>query len=114
MKTADRIEIDYRAAKIVGREHAALLEIRDDGQMITIMKNDPTPGGNTYEYEIWVDRSMLRQVARVYVPRTGFEASISASDAAEIIVLDLDPETVAYRTKELNRLTRKNRSVFVA
>lgn len=109
MKTADRIEIDYRAAKIVGREHAALLEIEHEHGMVTVRKNDAT-GHYTSEYEIWVHVNARRQVARVYVPRTGFEASISASDAAAIIVLDLDPETVAYRTKELNRLTRKNRA----
>lgn len=106
MKTAKKIETDYRAAKIVGRDHADLLSIEDDGQTVTIRKEDPT-GKCTSEWTIWVDRSARRQVARVYVPRTGYEAAISATDAASVIMLDSDPERVVERTRSINAHDRK-------
>ena len=106
MKTADKIAIAYRAAKMVGREHAALLEIEDDGEMLTIIKNDPN-GEYTSEWTIWVHRSARRQVARVYVPRTGYEAAISANDVDMVVVLDKDAEKVVEQTKRLNALDRK-------
>jgi len=106
MKTAEKIEIAYRVAKSVSREHADLLEIEDDGEMLTIIKNDPT-GRNTSEWTIWVDKTARRQVARVYVPRTGYEAAINAGDADYVIVLDSDPETVVERTRSINAHDRK-------
>jgi len=102
MKTADKIQVAYDVAQMIGRDHAAYLEIEDDGDMLTVTKNDPTPGGYTCEYEIWVHRSARRQVARVYVPRTGYEASISASDADLVIMLDRDPETVVEQSRAIN------------
>ena len=91
MRTADKIASTYRAAKYLGREGAELLELEDDGQTIAILKQDAT-GYNTSEWTIWVDRSARRQVAWVYVPRTGYEAAITADDAATVILLDGDPE----------------------
>ena len=106
MKTAEKIEIAYRAAKMVGREHADLLSIEDDGQTVTIRKDDPT-GECTSEWTIWVDRSALRQVARVYVPATGFEAAISASDVDSVVVVDSDPQVEVERTRSMREHDRK-------
>ena len=106
MKTAKKIEMHYRAAKIVGREHADLLEMTETEQEIEIRKIDST-GNWTSEWTIWVDKTARRQVARVYVPRTGYEASISANDAALVIMLDSDPETVVERTRSINAHDRK-------
>lgn len=108
MKTADKIAIAYRAAKMVGREHAALLEIEDDGEMLTIVKNDPT-GDYTSEWTIWVHRSASRQVARVYVPATGYEAAITAGDADSVILLDSNPEKVVEQTRFINRAEARRR-----
>ena len=106
MKTAEKIEIAYRVAKSVSREHADLLSIEDDGQIVTIRKDDPE-GYNSSEWTISVDRGALRQVARVYVPQTGYEAAINAGDADEVIVLDSDPERVVERTRSLRRHDRE-------
>lgn len=106
MKTAEKIEIAYRVAKYAGREHADLLSIEDDGQTVTIRKDDPT-GEYTSEWTIWVDRSALRQVARVYVPRTGYESAISANDVDMVVVLDNDPEKEIERTRSMREHDRK-------
>lgn len=105
MNTTAKIIATYRAAKIADRDHAGLLEIEDDGDMVTIRKNDPT-GYNTCEWEIWVHRSARRQVARVYVAATCYEAAITADDAATVIMLDSDPEAVVEQTRWLNRQRR--------
>lgn len=106
MRTAEKIEIDYRVAKTVGREHADLLSIEDDGQTLTIRKEDPT-GRLTSEWTIWVDKTARRQVARVYVPATGYEAAINASDAASVIIIDSDPQKEVEITCSMREHDRK-------
>lgn len=108
MKTATKIEIAYRVAKMVERDHADLLEITENEEEIEVRKNDPT-GYHTSEWTIWVNKKARRQYARVYVPATGYESAISASDADMVIVLDADPETVVEQTKYLNDAARIRR-----
>lgn len=110
MKTADKIRIAYRVAKMVGREHAALLDITEKDDEIEIRKNDAT-GHYTSEWTIWVDTTARRQVARVYVPSTGYEAAISAADADAVIILDSDPEVEIEKTKRLNEFDRKKKAL---
>jgi hypothetical protein len=106
MKTADKIRIDYIAAKQVGREHAALLVLTEKEDEIEVRKIDAT-GHYSSEWTIWVDKTAARQVARVYVPRTGYEAAISSGDAGQVIVIDSDPEATVEQTKYLNAHDRK-------
>ena len=108
MKTATKIEIAYRVAKMVERDHADLLEITENEEEIEVRKNDPT-GHHTSEWTIWVNKKARRQYARVYVPATGYESSISWIDATEVIVLDSDPETVVEQTKYIKSVARIRR-----
>ena len=105
MKTADKIRTDYLAAKMNGREHAEYLVLTETDQEIEIRKEDATGHYNS-EWTIWVDKTAARQVARVYVPSTGYEAAISAIDACEVIVIDSDPERVVELTRYLNDAAR--------
>lgn len=90
MKTAKNIEIAYRVAKMNGRDHADHLVITETDEEIEVRKIDWT-GHYTSEWTIWVDKTKRRQVARVYIPRTGEEKAIASADAEAIIVLDTDP-----------------------
>jgi hypothetical protein len=89
MKTAKNIEIDYRVAKMNGRDHADHLVIVETEDMIEVSKNDWT-GRYTSEWTIYVNKAARRQVARLYIPRTGEDRAISVADADEIIVLGRD------------------------
>lgn len=109
MKTASKIEIAYRVAKMVGREHAEDLASYESPSIYEVKKIDRT-GYQTSVWTIYVRKDALRQVVRFYDPATGEDFAISASDAETIIVLDKEPYETFRLSKSLREFDRKEKA----
>ena len=108
MKTASKIQIAYRVAKMVGREHADDLDSYEDGSIYEVKKIDRT-GYQTSVWTIYVRKDALRQVVRFYDPATGEDFAISSHDAETIIILDKDPYETFRLSKSLRDYDRRNK-----
>ena len=88
MRTAHTIKIAYTAADMLGK--ADDLHLYESDGIIEVEKDDPT-GENSSAWAVYVRTNARRQVARVYIPRTGEEWAISQHDAQAIILGITDP-----------------------
>jgi len=83
MRTAHTIKIAYTAADMLGK--ADDLHLYESDGLLEVEKDDPT-GDNSSEWAIYVRTNARRQVARVYIARTGEEWAISADEAEYYIM----------------------------